>query len=418
MVEVIKNVEIKLVQETNNEKFKEYSEKIIRGFLFDEKTPSMPKFKAIYKLIKDFQYLTKYTTGTTILTLLYIEQAINFSNDYCYCEEDIEDAVSLAVDDLKKIFDKDASGEYRMLLNNEILKIYNLAKNSEDYFFEEYMEEKFLANTMSLKDRYTYPYSQILELGEVWDIANRNDWEETKVAYEKFNFTEIDIPTLIKIFEDKDFNDVAIIETEAWAPIHALILFGVLKSNKAVKPILKMFEQMDDLDNDMWQWLPRVVGAYGEEFIGSMKKFLYDKSKDEISRSVAGESLVQIVQNYPKQREKCVNILTDFLKQANKTTPALNDLVVNYLVDLNAIEKIDIIKRAFEREIFDVQGFARDFRDFEDVEVAFGIKEKRTKPYPWVKQFIKHVKIGRNDLCPCGSGKKFKKCCLGNGKYD
>jgi preprotein translocase subunit SecA len=23
-------------------------------------------------------------------------------------------------------------------------------------------------------------------------------------------------------------------------------------------------------------------------------------------------------------------------------------------------------------------------------------------------------KIGRNDPCPCGSGKKFKKCCLGN----
>ncbi|MBD3810221.1 MAG: SEC-C domain-containing protein, partial [Sulfuricurvum sp.] len=21
-------------------------------------------------------------------------------------------------------------------------------------------------------------------------------------------------------------------------------------------------------------------------------------------------------------------------------------------------------------------------------------------------------KIGRNDLCPCGSGKKYKKCCL------
>jgi len=23
------------------------------------------------------------------------------------------------------------------------------------------------------------------------------------------------------------------------------------------------------------------------------------------------------------------------------------------------------------------------------------------------------IKIGRNDLCPCGSGKKFKRCCLG-----
>ena len=27
-------------------------------------------------------------------------------------------------------------------------------------------------------------------------------------------------------------------------------------------------------------------------------------------------------------------------------------------------------------------------------------------------------KIGPNELCPCGSGKKFKKCCMGNGKFD
>jgi len=24
-------------------------------------------------------------------------------------------------------------------------------------------------------------------------------------------------------------------------------------------------------------------------------------------------------------------------------------------------------------------------------------------------------RVGRNDPCPCGSGKKFKKCCLGKG---
>ena len=27
-------------------------------------------------------------------------------------------------------------------------------------------------------------------------------------------------------------------------------------------------------------------------------------------------------------------------------------------------------------------------------------------------------KIGRNDLCPCGSGKKYKNCCLKSGKYE
>jgi uncharacterized protein YecA (UPF0149 family) len=26
-------------------------------------------------------------------------------------------------------------------------------------------------------------------------------------------------------------------------------------------------------------------------------------------------------------------------------------------------------------------------------------------------------KLGRNDLCPCGSGKRFKKCCLKAGCF-
>ena len=29
-----------------------------------------------------------------------------------------------------------------------------------------------------------------------------------------------------------------------------------------------------------------------------------------------------------------------------------------------------------------------------------------------------HKKIGRNDQCPCGSGKKYKNCCLKTGKYE
>jgi len=31
------------------------------------------------------------------------------------------------------------------------------------------------------------------------------------------------------------------------------------------------------------------------------------------------------------------------------------------------------------------------------------------KPRPIIN---KNPKIGRNELCPCGSGKKFKKCCI------
>lgn len=38
-----------------------------------------------------------------------------------------------------------------------------------------------------------------------------------------------------------------------------------------------------------------------------------------------------------------------------------------------------------------------------------------TSKKPFVRQ---HPKIGANDPCPCGSTKKFKKCCRGNGRYD
>ena len=30
----------------------------------------------------------------------------------------------------------------------------------------------------------------------------------------------------------------------------------------------------------------------------------------------------------------------------------------------------------------------------------------------------KEKKIGRNDLCSCGSGKKYKKCCINKGGED
>lgn len=34
------------------------------------------------------------------------------------------------------------------------------------------------------------------------------------------------------------------------------------------------------------------------------------------------------------------------------------------------------------------------------------------------KQKVREYKISRNDKCPCGSGKKYKNCCLSSGKYE
>ena len=64
----------------------------------------------------------------------------------------------------------------------------------------------------------------------------------------------------------------------------------------------------------------------------------------------------------------------------------------------NKIQEIyEVEKRITEEEI-------QTFRDAED---------KRAKDIEaFEKKMSKTIKFKRNDKCPCGSGKKFKKCCI------
>ena len=42
-------------------------------------------------------------------------------------------------------------------------------------------------------------------------------------------------------------------------------------------------------------------------------------------------------------------------------------------------------------------------------------KQQSERLYPWNESdvaFNPYRDVGRNDPCPCGSGKKYKKCCL------
>ena len=36
---------------------------------------------------------------------------------------------------------------------------------------------------------------------------------------------------------------------------------------------------------------------------------------------------------------------------------------------------------------------------------------------PLLSSFKTEEKLGRNDLCPCDSGKRFKGCCLKSGRF-
>jgi preprotein translocase subunit SecA len=55
----------------------------------------------------------------------------------------------------------------------------------------------------------------------------------------------------------------------------------------------------------------------------------------------------------------------------------------------------------------------------ERVQVAKPTSENLGGDQPIVrKPVVKGTKVGRNDPCPCGSGKKYKKCCGQNDTAD
>lgn len=90
-----------------------------------------------------------------------------------------------------------------------------------------------------------------------------------------------------------------------------------------------------------------------------------------------------------------------------------------------AVESIRVIRKAFHRDSVDemVDG------DLEHVELELGISQIHATPGPpiqWTHEadlpnsqstrtVLAGRKVGRNDPCACGSGKKYKKCCLDRG---
>jgi uncharacterized protein YecA (UPF0149 family) len=83
---------------------------------------------------------------------------------------------------------------------------------------------------------------------------------------------------------------------------------------------------------------------------------------------------------------------------------------------------IDVERAVWKGKVYHVQA------KLQRTIVFFETMSKRRKGYPsetQVKRGIRIVhgdklleeKLGRNDPCPCGSGQRFKTCCLKSGRF-
>ena len=267
---------------------------------------------------------------------------------------------------------------------------------------------------------YDNPVAKLLTYGELDFRRGNESWPD----YLELGLTEKHVPDLIHMTTDEDLNEAGRYSLAVWAPVHAWRALGQLRAESAAGPLVRLFEQLKD-DDWLNDELPEVFALIGPVAIPTLATFLGDVDVEEICRISVPECLERIAQDHPDHRDECVGVLTRQLERYETNGSTLNAFLVLSLTKLEATEAIGVIRRAFAEDCVDliVQG------DVEDVEMEMGLRPQRSTPRPRLNPFfglpdfddilgfgqvpVRHpAKVGRNDPCPCGSGRKFKKCCL------
>lgn len=277
-------------------------------------------------------------------------------------------------------------------------------------------------------EQYAPPVAHLLTVG---DPREQGEWPDYPTI---FDITLAHVPDLIRMMQDEGLNWADSESDEVWAPLHAWRTLAQLRAETAVDAIINTFYTIDDWDQD-WQQneYPTVMAMIGPPAIPALKAYLADERNGMWSRVTAAEALSKIGLKYPESRDECVAILADQLSQHQRQDPTQNAFLISSLVDLKAIEAIGPMESAFNAGDVDLSVLG----DWEEVQIELGLLKERLTPLPeydWIPdEYIPMAKmmrsgtfgkllakasdepdpwknVGRNDPCPCGSGKKYKKC--------
>ncbi len=278
---------------------------------------------------------------------------------------------------------------------------------------------------------YSEPVARLLAL----DAAiGGSAWHD----YGKLGLGREHAPELLRMVYDPRLSADTATNAEVWAPLHAVRALAQMQASEAIEGLLPAFQVFDENDW-FWEELPKAYALLGSAAIPALRAYLADPMHELYPRVRAAESLEKIARNAPDAREECVAAIREQLRHAPTQRRKFNALLVSTLMDMKAVEAVDDIRAAFEANAVDINIHG----DLEDVEIDLGVRTERDTPQPRYNAFAAELaaqslaletmmadnpshhdsytasepyvrsgpKTGRNDPCPCGSGKKYKKCC-------
>ena len=244
-----------------------------------------------------------------------------------------------------------------------------------------------------------------------------------------------------------------------WAPIHALHLLGAIGDVRAVPALIEVIRIDQEQDSEfLGDWLTEematMIAHMPPEGIEPFKVVVLDTSMDLFHRYEPAYGLFGIACRHPEYRQQVADLFIQLVREDEdfefvsfllgllpKTNHPEAQAVFNEAFEKNKVDTFVIDQGDFERiqtqeGLWQDAGLSRDPMEYFSAKNLARLKEVQASwegidispeedfeipdehPIPWSEDPVSHsprqvVKIGRNEPCPCGSGKKYKKCCLG-----
>lgn len=237
--------------------------------------------------------------------------------------------------------------------------------------------------------------------------------------------------------------------------MHSLFLLGELNAAKSIDAIFNVLSQPNEylefylgdfITEGMWEIVYKVAANNLEE----CKQFMFKPGVDTFARTIFPDMVEQIALHQLERKDEVKNWFNDVIQffldstiEDNVIDSEVIALLICNVMHINNSEILPQITKLFERKLVS-QGICGDLNAvtkaikqsestrnkrkiltiierYKEVTTTWsGYTEKDNNWKSENERYLKsdfmtvknETKIGRNEPCPCGSGKKYKKCCL------
>lgn len=251
-------------------------------------------------------------------------------------------------------------------------------------------------------------------------------------------------PELLRVVEDVADDPKEFAERQDYMlHLFAMYLLAQFREKRTYRPLVRMFSvpgeiSFDLVDDTVTDRLKRLLGSVYDGDPAPLQSLIEDENINEYVRGAALDAFIVLADSGQMSREEVATYYRSLFQGKLKRTQSHAWLaLVCAVVDLPAPELLEEVRRAYKDELVDpgmadLEGIERDLlhpnpKHWEN----YAIITDAIKEMEWWPSFhpedakpriraplprspappIRRTKIGRNEPCPCGSGKKYKKCC-------